>query len=403
MTKSAYHQEREYRIYALVHPRDPCCYIGKTGGRRLSAAYSNHICQNVEATCDWFDKEEDRPRLHLLETITANRSQAYRHVVAWVRIFREAGYEILNHEGTLFHAECLQPETRELVERFRAVPLDRILEQTYLEKITAADKPLEEKPETPKPSAQMNLRIRPADRERFLSLCRSHGRNQREGFSLLLDIVDYGDHSACQKAAAASQERLRKLTEENQRLQEKLARRAAPELPEPVRRRLELLPIWKNGMEEFLRQSQQALPPGKPLRQSNYRRFMKRLPPGVAYRYPPEPGVMILRPEAILWGDPLHRACFLVGTEESDTAAAYKFRYYPKEDYLGHPLQAHIPGNRWLVGFRPAKDGAMELILLLPLPDAPPEPQEAMEVPVPPVRKKSLDEQIREHTRGGNL
>lgn len=383
-----------YIIYALLHPTEEYCYIGKTSGR-LSAAYSEHICQRIDATAGYFDKQEERPNLHLLGTIEGTRSIAYKHVVAWTRVFTDAGYILLNYDGTLRHAASLKPDTQAIVDQIRREPLETILERTRLEKPTDGDRPPKEKKDTG-PLTQMNLRISSEDKAQFAAYCKSYGMTQREGFALLLDKTLVKGEPHHMQQMTELREKNEALAEENKKLKKKLAVMSGAELPESVQRSLALLPIQKEGIARYL---EQTLPPefaGEPLKRGSYRRYMKYLSPEESYSYPAEEGVLVLCLEAILWGNVLHRACFLIGVGEDKKR--YKLRCYPREAYTGIGLddERYVRQNaRFLVAAQRAKDGAMELILAMPLPEVRIKADEVTENPKEKERKSSLDARIR--------
>lgn len=388
-------QVKIYMLYALLHPVEEYCYLGKTSSRRLSAAYSDHICQRIEATSGYFDKYEERPKLHLLNTVEGSRSVAYKHLVAWTRIFMDAGYVPLNYDGTIRHAQTLKPDTQAIVDQIRQEPLEAILKRTYLEKPSNGDRPPEKK-EDAGPLIQINLRIPKGDKKRFAQYCTDHGMTQREGFSLLLDGLHSSGEARYMRLLEELRQKNQRLQEENKKLKKKMAVMTGAELPERVQKAMALLPIQKEGIEQYLEQLLPPELPGAPLKRGTYRGYMKHLSPEECYVYPEEEGILILHLEAILWGNALHRACFLIGTGES--GARFKLRYYPKTTYTGIGLDdtRYARQNaRWLVGAQKAKDGAMELIMALPLPEETAEAAERPVLPKPLERKPSLDDQIR--------
>lgn len=387
-------QFKVYMIYALRHPTEAYIYVGKTSSPRLSAAYSDHICQRVDATSGFFDKAEERPELYLLSTVTGTRSLAYKYVLAWIWIFKDGGFGIINPDGTLRHAAALKPDTQAIVDQLREEPLEKILQRTHLEKPTDGDRPPEQKIEPQGPLIQMNLRIAASDKALFSAFCKEHQLNQREGFSLLLDRTLAGGELHQLQLLEEIRKKNRKLTEENKKLRQKLAVASGAELPASVQRALALLPLQKEGIARYLEQILPEEGDGPPLKRSSYRKFMRRLSPEEAYVYPPEEGILILRLEAILWGNALHRACFLVG---SDGQARYKLRYYPRTSYAGIGLDdtRYVrQDSRFILGCQRSKDGAMELVFAFPLPEAP--KAAVLAVPVVEKRKSSLDERIRE-------
>ena len=77
---------------------------------------------------------------------------------------------------------------------------------------------------------------------------------------------------------------------------------------------------------------------------------------------------MVFRPEYILWGQSSTPVCFILGVGEDDVPC--KLRYYDKHYYVGPRITDKAygyQGSTWIVGFEQAADGAMDIILSLPL------------------------------------
>ena len=99
---------RQFRIFALVLGK--ALFVGKTTSPRISAVYSRHRCGSVAATRGILDQAE-RPTLHILEQVECTGAEAYRHVLAWIHLFQQAGYSSINHEATVASSEYLYPPT----------------------------------------------------------------------------------------------------------------------------------------------------------------------------------------------------------------------------------------------------------------------------------------------------
>lgn len=140
MKKGFYKETKHYTIYALLSKvEDDYLYVGKTTNARVSAVYSWHICGHCAATDCYFSKEE-RPDLHILDEGNMTGAQAYQTVVAWVNVFQKAGYVLINHEGTLAHAELPNEETRLIIQSIISEPLDDVLKRTYVARPVEADR-----------------------------------------------------------------------------------------------------------------------------------------------------------------------------------------------------------------------------------------------------------------------
>ena len=99
---------RQFRIFALVLGEE--IFVGKTTSPRISAVYSRHRCGTVAATRGILDQGE-RPALHILEQLECTGADAYRHVLAWIHLFEQAGFCSINHVATAVSSDLLYPPT----------------------------------------------------------------------------------------------------------------------------------------------------------------------------------------------------------------------------------------------------------------------------------------------------
>lgn len=369
---------RNYRIFALVLGND--IFVGKTASPRMSAVYSRHRCGDVAATRGYLDQEEC-PSLHILERLECTGAEAYRHVLAYVRWFEEAGYCSINHMGTAVASEELYPATEAI---FRALPRESagaFLSRTHVPKPADANekpaKPMAIFPKKEK-SVQMNLRMTSKDKQAFDRFCKQYHLRAREAVRLLLDQAADADHY--QKQLLSTQTALRM---ENEQFTKQLALgNVAPQ----EKKATAYLQFVKSGLREYL-QYFHPQEHREPLPAFPYKRFRKDLK--IRYEYPRSEGFFLLITEAILWGR--HHARFVVG--RGSGGEYLKLRFYPKPMLLPAAIWDYPSGTRWWVGCQMAADGAMELTAAFPLPKEQPPAQETNRDQIPK-RKTSLDEQI---------
>lgn len=366
-----YSQLKSFRIYALLlRAEDNFFYIGKTTAQKLSALYNRHRTGAVKATESYFDQEEP-PELYLLETCNVTGSDAYRRVVAWCHIFLQAGYAGINHDRTLYQAENLLPETKQIVQLLGREPLEEVLRRTHLEHPSDGDL----KPKTfsvakaRQKTIQMNIRIDVQDKKCFDQFCKEGGMNQREGFSVLLDrIMDSADYPAMAVLLKKREEKIARLEQENSRYKASLKDRTGCGKSQKEAVQEKRLEFMRTGIQEYLQRLFPESEGKASLPETSWRKYMRNLPENEKPQYPAKEGFLMLRPEAIVWGNTLHRPCFLVGRGED--GRRYLLRCYPRADFIGFPVRASSyakPGEFWYVGCRESKDGAMELLAAFPL------------------------------------
>lgn len=356
-------------------------FLGKTTSPRISAVYSRHRCGTVAATRGILDQEEP-PSLHILEQLECTGADAYRHVLAWIHLFEQAGFCSINHVATAVSSGLLYPPTETILTSLPKEPARQLLARTYVQKPSEADIRPSRKPvflPEPEKHVQMNLRMTAKDKKTFDRFCRKHRLKSREALGLLLDQIT-GEDAHLKQLLSAQKD----LREENNRLKDRLAMLSGTEPPLPEKRWEAYLRFLQPGLEAYI---QQLFPNREddPLPAVPYKRFRKQT--GIRYEYPQEEGFLLLTAEAVLWGR--NRSRFVVGRGENGDCL--RLRYYPKPLFAGVPIWDYTCGTRWLVGCRRASDGAMEIAAAFPLPSVP----KKAEAPAASEQKVSLDDQIR--------
>lgn len=109
--KPPYTEVAQRAIYILHTCDSPYYYIGHCRRDLIKSVYNAHLRGEYNKTCKFISELKAnglRPCLHILEEITATKVMAYRHVIAWTRIFDDAGYEasdegnVVDYMGDLF-------------------------------------------------------------------------------------------------------------------------------------------------------------------------------------------------------------------------------------------------------------------------------------------------------------
>ena len=361
-------EPKKFKIYALTQKSDDnYAYIGKTSGTRLSAAFSHHVCGRIEATAGFFDKDEYRPQLYLLEEGVFTTSDAYRRVVAWAHIFRKNGFFLLNHAGTVRHAKNLSYATEQIVGELEREPLECVLHRTLVSRpVDADDKqvPIVDEHAAEK-VVQMNVRMTKKNKERFSAFCKQHHLNQREAFSLLLDrTASFPANMGLEEIMSERISATEALKEENRQLEKKLTvlSKKCQNLSRTT------LTEIKNAVSDYF----QLLVPSKsfpvPIEVTTYRGFKQDRSDASRYEYPPEEGGQVITLTALLWGASMKRALFVMG--EDGEGNGVKLRYYPREEFIGVPIDNSAfayESSRWYVGYKAAPDGAMDITFAFPL------------------------------------
>lgn len=352
-----------FRIYALIlHDK---VFLGKTAARRVSAVYSRHRTGRVKTTAGTMDQEE-KPAIHILESITCTGADAYRHILAWIHRLEEAGYCCINFEQTVESSYDLYPETEAILKTLPPQPIEDILEQTRLHKPSDGDrKP--SKPrlfQRPEPIVQMNLRMTKHHREQFRKFCKKHNLKAKDAMGLLLDQME-GIDTQLQQIQRSYENELTSLRQVKS--------------PKAEERAADFLAFLRPELANYLRM---ICPLGNPLQGIPYKRF-----PGYKkYEFPEKEGFFYVQVKALLWGR--NRSQFIMG--EGEDGKLVKFRYYQRPLYAGLRITTE---GLWLIGCRKATDGAMEVAAAFPVPPIPETVQQQEQQTENP-RKASLNDRI---------
>lgn len=397
MAKKHYSDIKTHRIYALVLQKDePCCYVGKTTSPRLSAVYHRHCRGEVITTKEVLGGEN--PDLYLLEEIDATGAQAFKRMLAWIAVFAANSYVILNRLRSITQAETPLSVTRQYIDELQAEPLDYLLAATYVEYPTEQDgKPTPQHSPEPRPSPKdqtLSVRLTQEQKGNFIDYCRRTGLSQSQAFSLLLD------------KAAEDAENLREMLDEKNRhirnLEDELANHDEKLIRKEVAARVGTYKdMVRTGIRQYL---QQVFPReqhnGCPLKPLSTHQYRLQQDPTIDYAYPDSDGFTVIRLDALYWGKSRPAPLFVLG--QTEQGQHIKLRYYTDTGLIGYPLRDNPYAYKdaaWYVGYRRAKDGAMDLIMAMPM-DRPPvdPPTEMIETlsDDPSSRSLSLDERIAE-------
>ena len=375
MHASHYTQEENLKIYALI-AEERYVYVGKTKSNNLGGIVSRHIWGRCAATRDYFEVEgAKRPKMYLLEEICATQAVGYKHVLAYISVFADEGYIVLNYQRSLDQAFDPMPDTAQIVEDIRTIPFDMLLERSYLVKPSTGHVKNTSHPiplQSDAPTENLSVRLTPGEKDAFHNLAAALRLSQRDTVLYLINkqnAVRLGSEhwrmdQLIGRTIAHYEKKIQDLKEKNEKLKSKLDR-LNPQASSSMQ--TEKIAFIQKGLRSYFQlfsssTNDRLLPRG------NYRRFTRALPKNIRYDYPPSEGYMAFWPERILWGKSKPPVCFILGTDVEGNR--YKLRYYDKPYYAG----PRINGDRfgfcdtcWYVGFRKAPDGAMDIVLSLPL------------------------------------
>lgn len=365
---------RPFKIYALIHQGN--VFVGKTQGEINPVFYRHCRGENPFTAQYFYPKGSKTPTIHILESITCNTHEAYRHIVAWVNIFQDAGYQIINPHGTIDDAYDLHPQTRALVYSLRPFAFNDFLSETQHKKqgkgIPAATPKQPETKASKKPKEKITLWATPEEKASFISYAKSLGLTQSQTLRYLMSKVHLEE--ADPLFPAWDNDTFMHLVQESHEQTVKSKDKRIYELETTLRAYIErekdeakklnqCCAIAQKSLIAFydLFDSSAMLP--LDIERGRYQDFI----PKHNYMYPRYSGASLVRLQAILLGEGTAPAKFVLGVDQY--GCQIKLRYYPSIYFWGIS-----PGNErfsqrnsvWYMAWRKSGDVA-ELVAALPM------------------------------------
>lgn len=127
--KSQYKVEKEQVIFLLRSPKSKDFFVGHCSPQSLIPIFRQHWAGNRNHTNECFTalkKEGIHPCLTVLEECVATDVKAYAHVVAWTKVFVEAGYTPLNQGNVLDYINDMLDDSAAVYEKIKTENLDKI-------------------------------------------------------------------------------------------------------------------------------------------------------------------------------------------------------------------------------------------------------------------------------------
>lgn len=367
-------KKRLTRIFALV--RGESVFIGRCAAQKLSTIVRSHCRGEHLQTEEYFDLETKRPELYVLDEVDEVSPITYRHLLAWVHVFDQAGYEVINRAAVLERAWDLRPETRKIVDKIMEQPLEFYLAQGHCADYKAADRqpvPADTEVTQQDPALateRLSVRLTKAEMEGLKAFASDRNLTMRQVLPYLLSTAIMADgsrhklDSALQQVQDKYQQTVARLKlrdaklcgqidvlkEKNKLLREQYVKHAD---------------AWQQGIQKYLSYFESSSLIPMELEKGRYKPYREQS--HTEYHFPKEEGFAVIRPAAVLYGKS-QGSRFIVGT--TDQGEPLKLRYYPNKQFLGRFLTDEafgLRGSCWLVGWEKTSDGAMQLNFALPL------------------------------------
>lgn len=163
-------------LYAIVSPFEPKqVYISRVGRNRLRKRYSDHINLQITKTNDLFiraRKENLLPPIYRLEFGRMSDREAYRRCIAWLKYFKENGYEQIFEDALSECADDLTPETEAYYDSIKDKPIEFLLQP---EGGLYPDYTLKKENDGAQEKTIITMKVTPEEREMLKQLASENG------------------------------------------------------------------------------------------------------------------------------------------------------------------------------------------------------------------------------------
>lgn len=372
-------KKHTYQIYALV--ADKKVFVGKTKSHNLKPIRWQHLRGENRYTKAYFSRSLSVDlQMYPLVQIRADSSIAYRYIVAFVRMFRDEGYTVLNCTGITEDAQDIHPVTQTILSRLSSMPL-RFYLRNGLGSTDAVSKECRNpegsygkkraQSKQPMASEKLTIRVTPNEKKWLTDFAKNLGISQRQALLILLAMhknadraeEDWSFDAYIQQLLATHREAILRLEEEIDALQKRLEA-IRKEIVECKAREA----FQKQGILTFFKLVEPSHSDNPPLEQGIYKLFLKDLADPERYRFPEEEGFFLFYPEKILLGKGTFAPLFIAGSDDQGVKTV--LRYYRKEAHIGFSFtnsKFGVQDSVWLVGVKRAKDNAMDVLFSLPV------------------------------------
>lgn len=372
---------RSIKIYALIH--ESKVFVGKTRGDIDPVYYRQRRAENPYTANYFVPKNSKTATIHILEHVSCNSREGYRHIVAWVRIFQDAGYEIINPRGTLEDANDLHPQTKDLVYRLRPISLETFLKETQHKKQNKSTPfytlELQEREQTTEAQSRQKITLwaTPEEKKTFISYAKSLNLTQTQTLRHLMSKVhleeagplfpDWDNDTFMHLVQRSHAQEIEAKNEKIRNLQRALC--ACIETQSCQTKKLDqCCAIARKSLAEMFEYFDSAALLPLDIDRGRLRDYIAELPDDAKYAYPRYSGNSLLRLQAFLIGEGKAPARFVLGVD----CHGYRImlRHYPGNvSFWGvSPGDERFSQRNsvWYMAWRKSGDVA-ELISALPL------------------------------------
>lgn len=136
MPRKRYKNEKiDTEIYVILSSNSNEFYIGKTKKPNHYQAYKDHARLKNVQTKELFSRAMDEglpPKMYLLETINATKTEGYSRCVVWTKYFLDHGYSPIATRTTVDYANDLTDENLQIYSQIKDTFIEKIIDENNL-------------------------------------------------------------------------------------------------------------------------------------------------------------------------------------------------------------------------------------------------------------------------------
>ena len=371
---------RHFVVYALID--EDSVFIGKTQGNIEPVYYRHRRAENAHTSHYYYPPNSKEPKIYILEKEFVAFEAVEHHITAWIYIFLNEGYQIINSKNDLDQVNDLSIELKSLIDKLRPASLEFLLRDRKCN-LPKNESGSRHEPTTPGAHSsqhgtrqKITLWTSPEDKKRFLEYAAELNLTQSQTLQYMMSKVELEKEDSLfpnwnndifirnfrrgyEYEIAQRDKIIHKLQLSLQEYKEDKAKEA-----KKLKQCYEMI---KNAATVFYRFCDSTAPISLDIERGMHTDYLTRLSNRDLYQYPASSGASFVRLHACLLGEGNAPARFVLGIDENENTV--KFRFYPSAYFIGvRPDNAKFAkrSSVWYMAWRKT-DEVAELIVAYPM------------------------------------
>ena len=371
---------RSFTIYAIIDQQS--VFVGKTQGELEPVYYRHRRAENGYTSHYYYPPNSKKPKVYILEKMFGTFEKIEQHITAWIYIFQQEGYQVINPQRDLEPVDDLQDEVRLLTSKLWPSSMETFLtsvEYTWPRRESSANQtatpPMTDTAKRGK-REKITLWATSEDKQSFRKYAKELRMTQSRTLQYLMSKVElekedplfpnWDDDIFVRNLRKDYECKIEKRDEIIHKLQLTLGK-YQEERDEKARKRRQCYELVKKAVTVFYKFYYSTAPIPLDVERGMYKEYIDQLPNRNQYQYPASSGASFVRMHAVLLGEGNAPARFVLGMDEH--GQGIKLRFYPSDYFVGvNPGNARFAkrSSVWYLSWR--KNGEVaELIVAFPM------------------------------------